>query len=178
MSRPVKNWELKDPSTVIFFGRNGPWITNGILPPLVCTSTRSWGNTSAKKSMGLVNILPFPVKVIWYLHKAANGANMRSDKPLSPAEIKRCLPGYVEEKMLLSDWITTLFCTVSTVAPNCCTIFLAASSSLLWPAFSMMVVPLLISAAAQARCMQLFEGGAVRRPFTAEGEIVTITVNY
>jgi hypothetical protein len=48
----------------------------------------------------------------------------------------------------------------------------AAFSSLLFPKLSTTVVPGVISAAAQARCIELFEGGAFRLPETGEGVIV------
>jgi hypothetical protein len=52
---------------------------------------------------------------------------------------------------------------------------MAACSSLLLPKLSMIVVPGVSKAAAQARCMLLLEGGTFILPEIAEGEIVMVT---
>src|SRR5688572_6187358 len=53
-------------------------------------------------------------------------------------------------------------------------IFIATSSSLLFPGFVMRVMPLFNSARAQALCMVLFEGGAATLPAITEDRTVAI----
>ena len=64
---------------------------------------------------------------------------------------------------------------ISMVAPNFVIIFIAAFSSLLLPKLSMIVVPGVRSAAAQARCIELLEGGTFIFPEIEEGVIVIFT---
>ena len=103
------------------------------------------------------------------------GANILIDNPLSPQLTIIFFSGKGDWKIKSLDVIAILLLTVLIVAPNLVIILIAAFSSLLLPKLSMTVVPGVISAAAQARCIELLEGGACIVPETADGVIVITT---
>src|SRR5688572_28470902 len=92
---------------------------------------------------------------------------MRMLNPLSPQLIS-LLTGFTPLLSLISSYI--LFVSVP---PKRCVISIAALSSLLWPGSLMILFPFAAHAAAQARCIELFDPFDWIFPHIVDGCIVT-----
>ena len=105
------------------------------------------------------------------------GANMRMPRPLSPqlTEASSLADGCDKRPSAFTVIEPSSFCC--TVAPKACITPRAALSSLDVPGLCIMLCPLLTSAAAQARCMLLFDAGAKMFPLIDDGLTVTCITN-